>query len=223
MNPKDPQTVTISGRLSFPAFTMAEALALNATSDYVKADDKVTPTFSMLVEVGQVDKLITHIKDHFLPWVAQRHADGEKRNALDPKQVQKILNVFDDLDDQPPHIPIKPVSERNAEAAPEAAATVKVRGQIGQDLILKAVVRDDNELVVPDADILHYPVVKPINETIHSMYPGAVVAATLNLFSFVSSGMPGISASASTVVFKQDADRFGGGVDIDEDEIFADD
>jgi len=54
------------------------------------------------------------------------------------------------------------------------------------------------------------------------MYGGCYVAATLNLFSFVSGKAPGFSAAASVAVFKADGDRFGGGVAIDEDEMFMD-
>ena len=54
------------------------------------------------------------------------------------------------------------------------------------------------------------------------MYPGCFVAATLNLYGFLSGKKPGFSASASTAIFKADGDRFGGGVDFDEDEIFLD-
>ena len=66
------------------------------------------------------------------------------------------------------------------------------------------------------------PGVRRICQTVHSMYPGCFVAATLNLYGFLSGKKPGFSASASTAIFKADGDRFGGGVDFDEDEIFLD-
>jgi hypothetical protein len=54
------------------------------------------------------------------------------------------------------------------------------------------------------------------------MYGGCYVAATLNLYAFISGKLPGFSASASVAVFKADGDRFGGGTAVDEDEIFLD-
>ena len=105
---------------------------------------------------------------------------------------------------------------------PEAVATVKVIGSKGQDIELKAIVNGDDELLVPDPDLLAFPVIKPIGQTVHSMYPGAYVAATLNLYAYHNGKHPGFSAGANVAVFKTDGDRFGGGVTVDEDEIFAD-
>jgi hypothetical protein len=54
------------------------------------------------------------------------------------------------------------------------------------------------------------------------MYPGAYVAVTANLYAYHNGKPPGFSAGCSVAVFKADADRFGGGVAVDEDEIFMD-
>lgn len=75
---------------------------------------------------------------------------------------------------------------------------------------------------MPDPDLLNFPVIKPINQTVHSMYPGCYVAVTLNLYAYHNGKHPGFSAGANVAVFKADGERFGGGVTIDEDEIFAD-
>ena len=130
--------------------------------------------------------------------------------------------VNSDWTEQPPYIPIKALSEKSAELAPEAVASLKVNGMRGQDLVLKAVVNSEDELVIPDENILAYPIIQPINRTVHELYPGSLAAATLNLYSFVSGKLPGFSASTGTVIFKADAERFGGGIAVDEDEIFAD-
>ena len=85
------------------------------------------------------------------------------------------------------------------------------------------IVNDESELAVPDPDMIFPPAkVLPIGKTIHTMYPGCRVAATLNLYSFISGKVPGFSSSASVAVFKNDEERFGGGVSVDEDEIFMD-
>ena len=106
--------------------------------------------------------------------------------------------------------------------APDAVCQIKVKGPRAADIALKAIVNDESELAVPDPDVMSFPIVRPITQTVHSMYPGCFVAATLNLYGFLSGKKPGFSASASTAIFKADADRFGGGVDFDEDEIFLD-
>ena len=90
------------------------------------------------------------------------------------------------------------------------------------DFILKAIVNDESELSVPDPDILQFPVIKPLSATTHQMYPGAVVAVTVNLYAYRNGKLPGFSAGANVAVFRSDAERFGGGVDVDTDEIFLD-
>ena len=223
---KNPSTVTIYGRLSFPLFTHAEAVAANSSAPKTfRVDDptKVKTSFNLLLEDAQLDKLVTHIKDVFLPWVLAEHGKGNDRyKDFDQKAINKILKVVDyDWEDQPPFILIKPVSEKTLELMPEAVASVKLTGQPGQDIILKAIVNDESELAVNDGETVVFPVIKPLNQTTHMMYPGAYVAATINLY--VYSGVtPGLSGGANTAVFKADADRFGGGVDVDVDEMFLD-
>lgn len=219
----NPQNVTIYGRLSFPVFTLAEALERNPSSPFPKKDADVTPEFNLLLEQPQLDKFMGHIVDVFLPFCLAQHANGEKKNALDQKQVDVILKqLATDWSMQPPYIPLKPVPEKTQPMAPEAVAMIKVFGQRGQDLIQKAIVNDESELSVPDPDLLQFPVVKPLSATVHQMAAGDYAAATLNVYAFLSGKLPGFSAAASTVVFKAEGDKFGGGVSVDEDEIFMD-
>ena len=224
MATKNPATVTIYGRLSFPRFTYAEALANNQKSPNPSPDPaKVKPDFSMLVEQAQLDKFVNHVENVFLPFCLSQHAAGEKRNALDAKQIERIKKVIDsDWEDQPPYIPIKPVDEKTLALAPEVVASIKVQGQASQDFVLKAIVNSEDELAVPDPDVLQFPIIKPISATVHDLYPGCYVAATLNLYTYLSGKVPGLSAGANVAIFKADGERFGGGVEVDEDEIFAD-
>lgn len=218
-------SVTVYGRLSFPVWTMAEALARNAAApaNVQKKDEQVAPEFNLLLEQAQLDKYVNFVKTKFLPFCVQQQAAGEKRNALTQKEADAILRVLDsDWEMQPPYISLKPVSEKSLALAPASAAMLKVVGNRGRDLELLAIVRDESELAVPDPDIIKFPVVKPLHQTIHQMYPGAYVAATLNLYSFISGKTPGFSSSASKAVFREDADRFGGGVELDEDALFED-
>ena len=220
---KSESNVTIYGRLSFPVWTYKEALARNATAPTPRKDEAVTPEFNLAIEPAQLEKFKRHVIDVYLPWCQAQFAAGEKRQALSPEHVARLIRqVESDWTEQPPYIPLKPVSEKTAALAPEAVAMLKVVGPRQADLELKAVVNDESELVVPDPDVLTFPIIRPISQTVHSMYPGAYVAATLNLYSYLSGKLPGFSASAGVAIFKADAERFGGGVAVDEDEIFLD-
>jgi hypothetical protein len=221
---KNPKTVTIYGRLSFPNFVYQQAVARNAKSQFPKDAADVAPDFNLLVEQPQLDKLIAHVTGEFLPYCVDQSNKGEKRDALTPAEVKKILKIIEaaDWDSQPPYIPIKAVGDKTAALAPEAMAAIKIVGNKGVDVELKAIVNTEDELLVPDPDLLTYPVIKPIGQTVHQMYGGCYVAATLNLYAFISGKLPGFSASSSVAVFKADGERFGGGVSVDEDEIFLD-
>lgn len=224
MGAKNPKTVTVYGRLSFPNFNYQQAVARNAKSQFVKDAADVAPDFNLLVEQTQLDKLVNHVRTEFLPYCAQQEKDGQKRDALDAGQIDRLVKQLDaaDWEAQPPYIPIKVVAEKTAELAPEAVASIKVVGNKGTDIELKAIVNSEDELLVPDPDLLTFPVIKPIGQTVHQMYGGCYVAATLNLYAFISGKLPGYSASASVAVFKADGERFGGGTSVDESEIFLD-
>lgn len=222
---KPPTSITVFGRLSFPVFSYNEAVARNQKSDYPAKDPAdVTPEFNLLLEQAQYDKLMKFVVDDFIPHCAAQFAAGEKRNALEPKDAKKLLAFLEagDWDDQPPYVPFKTVPEKTAPMAPEAVVMIKIKGNKGVDIEQRAVVMDEDELVRPDSTIIQFPVILPVNKTVHQLYPGCIVGATLNLYSFISANKPGFSASAGVVVFKMDADRFGGGVAVDEDAIFAD-
>ena len=222
---KSPKNVTIYGRLSFPTFDYQQAVAKNAKSQYAKADPAdVTPDFNLLLERAQLDKLKKHVLDEFLPYCVEQEKKGDKRDALTQAQADKIAALIEseDWENQPPYICIKPVPEKTVELAPEALASVKIIGNKGTDIVQQAIVQDESELAVPDPDRVDYPAILPIGQTIHTLYGGCYTAATLNLYAYVSGKQPGFSAAASVAVFKADGDRFGGGVAVDEDEMFLD-
>jgi hypothetical protein len=221
---KSPKNVTIYGRLSFPTFDYQQAVAKNAKSQFVKDAADVTPDFNLLLERAQLDKLKKHVLDEFLPYCVEQEKKGEKRDALTQAQADRIRKLIEaeDWENQPPYMPFKPVSDKTAELAPEALASVKVAGNKGTDILQQAIVQDESELAVPDPDRVDYPAILPIGQTVHSLYGGCYAAATLNLYAYISGKVPGFSAAASVCVFKADGDRFGGGVTIDEDEMFLD-
>ena len=219
-----PKTVTIYGRLSFPTFTAQEAYDRSQKGSYPAKDiASAAPDFQLLLSQAQWDKFLKHATEVFLPYVAEQHAKGEKRDALEPKEVKLLIDgITGPLEDQVYNSPAKPVHEKSKDLAPDTVATIKCIGPKGGDIELKAVVNSDAELSVPDPDILSWPVIRPLAQTVHQMYPGAYVAATLNLYAYRNGKLPGFSAGVSTAVFKADGDRFGGSVDIDADEIFLD-
>ncbi len=222
---KNPKTVTIYGRLSCPSFTTGEAFALSQKGKYpAKSEAEAQPSFQLLVEQAQLDKFMAHVENVFFPYCIEQDKKDEKRDRLSAAEVKKLLDgMKDDLAEQMFNTPLKEVHAKTAELAPEAVATVKVVGNKGVDIELKAIVNDEDELSVPDPDQIKYPVIKPIHQTVHSMYPGAYVAVTLNLYAYHNDPKrPGFGAGASTAVFKADGDRFGGGTTVDEEEIFAD-
>lgn len=223
MASKNPQTVTVYGRLSFPVFDHKTAVERNAKSDYPQADpSKVAPEFNLIVDQAQLDKFLNHVKNEFFPFCRQQPDDG--RNALTDADVKRLLKTIDaqDWEDQPPYIPVKPIHEKTAPLVPDGVASIKVSGNKGVDIELKAIVNSEDELEIPDPDRVIYPAIIPINKTVHTLYPGCLAVATLNLYAYHQGKTPGFSASAGVCVFKADADRFGGGIAVDEDEIFMD-
>ena len=92
---KSPKNVTVYGRLSFPTFDYQQAVARNAKSQYVKADAAdVTPDFNLLLEQAQLDKLKKHVLEEFLPYCVEQSTKGEKRDALDQKQVDRATSFL---------------------------------------------------------------------------------------------------------------------------------
>jgi hypothetical protein len=223
----NPKIVTIRGRLSFPNFQYAQAVARNAKSQFVKDAADVAPDFNLLLEQPMLERLTTHVLDVFLPYCAEQQKKGEKRDALEPAQIAKLVKLIEseDWDAQPPYIPIKPVHPKTIELAPEALVSLKVTGNKGMDIEEKAIIHDDSELAVPDPDLVipARGMILPIGQTVHTLYGGCNAVATLNLYAFISGKLPGFSASAGVCVFHSDNDRFGGGVAVDEDAIFLDD
>jgi hypothetical protein len=219
-----PKTVTVYGRLSYPTLTAQEAYERSLKGSYPAKDvASAAPDFQLLLSQGQFEKLQKHCVEVFLPYCQQQHDNGEKRDALEAKEVQQLIEgITGDLADQVYNSPFKLVPDKTADLAPDAVAAVKVIGPKGGDFEVKAIVNDESELAVPDPDILQFPVIKPISATTHQLYPGCLVAATLSLYAYRNGKLPGFSAGGNVAVFKADADRFGGGTDIDTDEIFLD-
>jgi hypothetical protein len=222
----DPKVVTIYGRLSFPQWTAQEAFDKSQKGKYpAKSVAEAKPNFNLLVEPRQLDKLRNHIIDNFFPHCAKSFAeDGEKgRDALEPKEIKDLQAQIEGTDfDGVFNTPIKNVTEKSLALAPECVASVKLIGNEGTDMTLQAVVRKEDELNAGDPNQLTWPCIRPLAETVHTMYPGCYVGVTVNLYAYHNGKLPGFSAGANVAVFRDNADRFGGGVAVDAEEMFAD-
>ena len=219
-----PKTVTVYGRLSFPTWTAQEAYDRNMKGSYPTKDvASSSPDFQLLLNDTQWEKFMKHATEVFLPYCIEQEQKGEKRDALTTGEVAQLSDgLRGDLASQIFNSPVKVVSDKSAEFAPEALATLKCIGPKGGDVELKAIVNDESELAVPDPDLVSFPTILPLNKTVHQFYPGCNVAATLNLYAYHNGKHPGFSAGVTTAVFKSDNERFGGSVAIDEDEMFLD-
>ena len=132
----NPQNVVVRGRLSFPSFTMQQALDLNerGRAQYKKTADKVRPSFSLVVEQAALDKLITHLVDVLLPWSEAQFAAGEK-GGLEPKLITKLKKIIDagDWEDTPVLGLIKPV--QMLAALSQDAALMQVANEVEEKTI----------------------------------------------------------------------------------------
>ena len=221
----NPKKATIYGRLSFPVWTAVEAHERNAKGQYPSKDvASANPNFTLLLSKAQWEAFAKHCTEVFLPYCEQQYKnEGAKgKDALAPAEVKALIDGLTDIENQLYNSPVKPVHEKTAALAPEAVVAVKCIGPKGGDIVQKAIVRSENELRIPDPDILLWPAVVPIDASKFQMYPGAVVGATLSLYAYHNGKHPGFSAGVTTAVFRMDAEKFGGSVDVDEDAIFLD-
>lgn len=222
---KSPKQVTFYGRLSFPTFTAQEAYDRSQGGKYPAASvAEAKPSFQLVVEQGQLDKVRSFVLDTFFPYCIEQDKADEKRDRLSAAEVKELTKQIKSADfDGVYNTPFAAVHEKTALLAPEAAGTIKLIGSAGVDIELKARVDDEDGLAVNDGSILTFPVILPLDQSVFSMYPGCYVAVTANLYAYHNGKLPGFSAGASVAVFKADAERFGGGVSVDEAEIFLDD
>ena len=225
----DFKKVNARGAVTYSQFTMNQALAQNERSKFKKKDlAEVAPEVQLLLDDTQLKKLVKHITDVFLPECVRRHNAGEKKEVLDPKQAKKVEKALtsgpaENWAVAPPHLPIKPVYKKTLKVIQWPVGTLKITGTKGRDIEQLARVNGESELKVPDPDLLAFPVLRPINDTVHELYPGAWAYATLNLHAWEQSATNwGISAYANTVVFLEDRDRLGGGFGLDEEDVFMD-
>lgn len=220
----NPKVVTVRGRLSFPSWTAQEAYDRSQSGQYpAKSVAEAKPEFSLVLEQPQVDKFVSKIVDEFFPYCLQQFEKDEKKDRLDASEIAELTKQVQKHDGEGVYnTPFKKVSDKTLELAPEAAGVIKIIGPTGGNFELKAVAWDESQLDPVDPDILKFPVIKPINETVHQMYPGCYVAVTINLYAYHNGKLPGFSAGATVAVFREDGERFGGGVSVDEDEMFMD-
>lgn len=216
--------VTLSGRLSFPKFTAQQAFDSSQGSQYPAASvDEAKPSFDILLDQTNLDKLKAAIEEH-VAFAEQRAKDGEKKNKLEASDADDIRKglASNTWKSKLYQLPIKEIHEKTAPLAPESVAAVTVRGQAGTNLELRAIVQSEDEVTDPNY-VFTKPAILPLKDTVHDLYAGCNIKVTVNFYAYYTQGTPGVTAGASIVVFHRDNDRFGGGVALDEDEMFLDD
>lgn len=226
----NPKNVTVWGRLSYPTLTYAQAVINNDNNPNVKQrrnPGEERPDFSLLLDAVQTNKLVTHLKEVFLPYCVQQEADGQRKDALSQKDADRLAEAIDEAvaGDEPSLVTlVRPLTDKTQALDPDAVTSVKLFGTNGQDMVLKAVVKTEKELAVPDGDLVipKRGLILPMNDTTHTMYAGAICAATIGLYAYKTGpASMGVSGGASVLIFKEDADPFGGGGIVDEDDILG--
>lgn len=222
---KNPKVVTVMGRLSFPTFSAEAAYDRSQKGDYpAKSVAEAKPDFQLLLPQTQHDKLMAAITDNFLPYCIEQEKNGEKRDVLNDKEVKGLLAQLNADDYEGAYnLPVKAVSEKSAELMPEAVSTLKVIGNAGVNIVQKAAVYSDADLSELGSDVTRFPAIVPLEQSVHELYAGCWAAVTVNLYAYHNGKNPGFSAGGTVCVFRKDDEPFGGGVGVDEDEIFADD
>ena len=219
----DENQVTVRGLLSFPELTAAGAYERNKTGTYPTADVASTsPNFMLLLNDLQAKKFTTALTEVYLPFCADQHKRGEKRSALSPAHIKMILDSIEDPENAVCNTPFKKVSDKTLALAPDTVAAVKIIGNKGVDFAQKAIIHKEQELLVPDPDIIQWPALVDLHLTKHQLYAGCQVGVTIGFYVYVAGKSPGLSAGANTIVFRGDGNKFSGGVDVDLDEIFLD-
>lgn len=221
-----PVKISVSGRLSFPVFTMAEAIERDKTSMYpAMSPDYISPGFNLLLDQKTHDRIVEFFLDTLLPSFIQDRSENEKW-GLDAKEAKRVETLLrsGDLSEQPPYIPLKPVPEKSQAMAPEAVSQLNIKGRRGADIKLQAIVNSAEEVLDGFDHPASFPALMSIGETIHSLYPGSIAAATLTFYPVTKAKPAGFQARATTAVFKADAEQFGAGeVEFDLDDLFLDD
>lgn len=217
--------LTVSGRLSYPVFTYAEALERNnSKSKYPKKPEQVAPDYNLLLEQDGEDKVVNFLVNTFIPELREQIKTEQRLKDLTPDLIDELVEKLESgkWDSRAPFLPLRPLSDKSKELAPSAVSSLKISGNRQQDLELKAVVRDEGELLVPSNVQRDYPVVLPLKESVHELFPGCIAGTTLNAYGYMSGANPGIGLGGPKLVFQRSAERFGGGVALDEDALFED-
>ncbi|MGV0949440.1 MAG: hypothetical protein ACOYB3_02120 [Azonexus sp.] len=215
--------VTVGGRLSFPQLTAQVAYTQSQSGSYPAKDvASASPNFMLLLNDTQAEKFKKALIEVFLPFCAEQHKKGEKRSALSPAHIKMILESIEDPENAVVNTPFKKINDKTLALAPDTVSAIKCIGNKGVDLDLKAIVHKESELVIPDPDILAWPTLVDLDRTRHQLYAGCNAGATIGFYTYVAGKSPGVSAGVNTLVFRGDNTKFGGGVDIDLDEIFMD-
>lgn len=223
----DGGSVTIKGRLMWLKATAEEAFEFSKTGKFPKKDvGDAQPHFNLLLNDTEYEKVVKWATEEFLPsCVESWNMHKEKgRNALEQDDVDLILAEIAKPSKRSAVItPFKEIKEGLADQVDETHM-VKVVGTKGGKFIIKAIVRNQDEINDPDGDLLYTKDVPlPIKQTVHELYDGCNVIVRVTGYAY-NAAKPGFSLSTDTITFKSDnTPILGGGGTSDDDIMAADD
>lgn len=218
------QLETLGGRLSFHNLTAAAAFEEASTSPFPTKDVASTsPYANLLLTQAQYEKVMKKILDEFFPMCLEQYRISDKeKHALSQAQIDQLTRELETLDGLL-NTPFKKPSEKTLELMPDCAASIKLIGSKGVDFKVDAIVKDEAGLKVPDPDRIKYPVIVPIEQSVHQLYNGCwVIAKGLTFYRYFNGGpkKPGFSAGCGSLVFSRDDTPFAGGPAVDDDAVF---
>jgi hypothetical protein len=225
-----------SGRLSYHEFSAAAAHADMLTSPYAdgaKAQGASKPYANILLTETQYERIEKFLEDEFFPECNKIFKqDPAAKLAASKKETDSLLEQIQEGERSPYNTPFSLPNEKTLALWPEAHRSIKCVGRLGVDLIQKAIVHSEDDLakvkdpvtgdLVPiNNRIIAKPQILDITETDKELYSGCWVSTQMEFWLYRVGKTPGLRADITTVIFAKDDTRFGGGVPIDEDAIFA--
>ena len=219
-------TVTLRGLLSYPRLTAQEGFDFSQKHGKYPFDSvaKAKASFDLLLDQDQFDIAVDAVTQH-VEWAVARHKAKEEKNICSPEDAKDILAGLKKGEFRSKLFitALNQMNETTAQmAGDEYVGLIGVKSKAGSDFKLRAIARTSEDMADPSVVLTKAQIVD-LGKTVHEIDAGDQVMVTISLFAYVSSGKPGISASASTIVFSRKDKEFGGGVSVDEDAMFADD
>lgn len=211
---------SFKGRLSFHVHDVDAALVEKNKGPFAKSNDTVADVSAystILLTAPQYERIKTQLIE-FLGECAKL-PKGEIK--LTPAELKMLVRQIEADEALPLNTPFKQLSEKTLELWPECVAAVKLLSPRGQSFVEEAIVRNEDDLKVPDPDRIGFPLQLPLRESRFTMYNGCWVIAPLSFYTYKNGANPGVSAGGTHIIFQRDDTPFAGGPGVDRDSIFA--